>query len=280
MALVYGSASTRPPAATAASPLRSLAPATEAKLATRASAGLPAIGDDYPRRRVWARAVAPSAVLAVLDLLAVIVGFARGQVLLAIVALVLFVPFTAIAVLGARFAGSDPLRLNPAEKRAIAAASHWQSRQDWTGPLAGGAERGVVIAAAEAAERIARTPAWRSGRIDELRVQLDLSYELDQIDEQAHSIAAARAQYGASDPGPAPTLDRAWNATVDRVAALTAYADELDNYEQRYRAAIGRQGDSLRDSHSSPGSAGDEPVSDQLMALMIYLNSTLDSGGL
>ena len=163
MALVHGSASTRPPAADAATPLRSLAPATEAKLATRAAAGLPAIGADYPRRRVWQRVVIPSGGLAVLDLLGVIVGFARGQVLLAVFALVLFVPFTAMALLGARFAASDPLRLGPAENRAITAARHWQSRQDWTGPLAGGEERGVVIAAVDAAERIARTPAWRSG---------------------------------------------------------------------------------------------------------------------
>ena len=245
MALVHGSASTRAPEANAATPLRSLAPATEAKLANRAASGLPPIGRDYPRRRVWQRVVVPSAGLAVLDLLGVIVGFARGQVLLAIVALVLFVPFATIAVLGARFAAADPLRLSPAENRAIAAAGRWQSRLDWTGPLAGGSERGVVIAAVDAAERIARTPAWRSGRIDELRVHLDLAHELDQIDEQAHSIATARTQYGSTGPAASPTLDKTWNATVDRVAALTAYADELDNYEQRHREAVNRSGDTV-----------------------------------
>ena len=277
MALVHGSASTRPPAADAATPLRSLAPATEAKLATRAAAGLPAIGADYPRRRVWQRVVIPSGGLAVLDLLGVLVGFARGQVLLAVFALVLFVPFTAMALLGARFAASDPLRLGPAENRAITAARHWQSRQDWTGPLAGGEERGVVIAAVDAAERIARTPAWRSGRIDELRVHLDLAYELDRIDEQAHSIATARRQYGGADPGPTPTLDKGWAAVVDRVAALTAYADELDNYEQRHRAAVNRAGETVGTTLSGRSPA-DQAASDQLTALMIYLGSNLGGG--
>jgi hypothetical protein len=280
MALVHGSAmSTRPPAADAATPLRSLAPETEAKLAARASAGLAAIGPDYPRRRVWQRVVVPSGLLAAADAAGIGVGAAHGQAVLAVIAAVLFVPFAAIAALGARFAAADPLRLTVGERRAVAAASHWQSRQDWTGPHAGTVERGLVVAATSAAERIARTAAWRSGYVDELRVHLDLAHELDQIDDQSHRIAAARTQYGGALPTATPALDTAWTTCVDRVAALTAYANQLDGYDQRRAEMLARQGDPVRDTGLLAGSVSDEMASQEMLALLFYLNANFQGGG-
>jgi len=147
----------------------------------------------------------------------------------------------------------------------------------WTGPLSSGSERGLVIAAAAAAERIARSPTWRSGRLDEQRVRLDLATELDQIDEQAHRIGTARHEGGAA-PGTTPVIAAAWEATLNRVAALTAYASHLDGYDERRRTALARQGDPLRDSDLMAGSVRDELASDELTALMFYLGANLDGG--
>jgi hypothetical protein len=282
MALIAGSPmSMRPPTVQAAAPLRALPAAIEAKLASRASAGLTPQGTEHPRGRVWQRVVLPSGTLAALDAVGVVVGAADGHYVLAIIAGVLFVPLGAIAAFGARFASSDPLRLSTRDRRAINDASRWHSKQVWTGPLSSGSERGLVIAAAAAAERIARSPTWRSGRLDEQRVRLDLAAELDQIDEQAHRIGSARHLGGAAPsttPGTTPVIDAAWEATLNRVAALTAYAGQLDGYDERRRAALARQGDPLRDSDLMAGSVRDELASDELAALMFYLGANLEGG--
>jgi len=249
-AVVAGSGLNADPHLEADVPLRSLPPAVEAKLAARVQA--PAAALD-PRRRV----VGPSAALAGLDLVAVIVAAVTGHVVLAIVAAVLFVPLAGLAVMGARFAAN---RLSFAERQQVAAASSWRSRQAWTGR---GEERGLVIAAVDAAGRIARSPAWRSGRLDEQRVRLDLAAELDQIDEQAHRIADARAN--GADVG------AAWDAALDRVAALTAYANELDGYAQRRRAELARQ-DPVATEQLLAGTAGDQLALEQLAALTAFLD--------
>jgi hypothetical protein len=277
LALIAGSAmSMRAPRLDAATPLRSLPPVLEAKLAARADAGLVPLGADHPRRGLWGRVVLPSAAFAGLDAVGIGVGAAAGHTVLAIFAGVLFIPFAGIAGAGARFAGRDPLRFTAADRRQVSAASRWESGQEWTGALAGGAERGLVIAATVAGERIARSPTWRSGRIDELRIQLDLAHELDQIDDQAHRIALARRAQGPSTPGRAPVVDAAWDAAVDRVAALTAYADQIDGWEQRRIDALTRQGDPVRDSELLAGSTLDDMAVEQLTALMLVLGPSMD----
>jgi len=256
LARIAGSGMNQDPHLEAPAPLRALPPELEAKL----TAGPPT--DVDLRRRV----VGPSAALAVLDAIAVVVAIAAGHVVLAIVAGVLFVPLAALAVLGARYGGN---RLTMADRARVAAASKWRSRQDWSGPLGMGDERGLVIAAVHAAGRIAATPGWRSGRLDEQRVRLDLATELDQIDDQAHRIATARV---AGHPGTA--ADAAWTAALDRVAALTAYADELDGTAQRQReaaAAVG--GDPVRDEQLLTGATLDGFALENLVALTLFLGA-------
>ncbi len=274
MALVAGSPmSMRPPTAQAAAPLRPLPAALEAKLAARAGAGLVPLGTEYPHGRVWQRVVLPSGTLAAADAVGVAVGAGAGHYLLATVAGVIFVPLAAVAAFGARFALRDALRLTAADRRAVNDASRWHSRQVWTGPLSSGAERGLVIAAARAAERIAATGTWRSGRIDEQRLHLDLGHELDQIDDQAHRIATARAEHGATPPGGTPVIDAAWDGILSRVAALTAYGGQLDGQDRARAEALARRGDPVRDADLMAGSVRDEMAAEELAALTYYLSA-------
>jgi hypothetical protein len=266
MAYIAGSPMSASPAVRAATPLGPLPPALEAKLAARSVSTASSAG---VRRRI----VLPSGLLAAVDAVGVGVAAVSGHVLLAIVAAVLFVPLAALAIAGARF-GNDPMRLTSADRRALSAASRWQSTQSWTGPVAHSRERGLVIAAARAAERIAASPAWRTGYLDEQRVRLDLAFELEQIDDQAHRIATASLGVGAVGPGTAPAVEAAWDAALNRVAALTAYANRLDGYEQRRREELARQGDPVRDSDLLAGSVRDEIAFDQLAALTIYLSAS------
>jgi hypothetical protein len=267
LAFVAGSPMAQnPPRANAVAPLRRLPPELEAKLAGRAGV------DASPRDRIGSRIVLPSAVLAVLDAIGIVIGIATDRYALAIVAAVLFVPLTTAAVLGARFAKRDPLRLTAADRRAIADASRWESKQAWTGPVAFCQERGLIIAAVRMAERIARSPAWRSGRIDEQRVRLDLGAELDQIDDQAHRVAMARHQQDGRALGDPTAVDAAWEAALNRVAALTEYANQISGHDARPTELIA-QGDPVRDSTLLAGSARDEIALDQLVALTYYLNA-------
>jgi len=253
LARIAGSGMSQDPHLEAAAPLRPLPPELEAKL----TAG-PAADVDL-RRRV----VRPSAALAALDAIAVVVAIATGHAVLAIVAGVLFVPLAALAVLGARYGGH---RLSMADRARVAAASKWQSRQDWSGPLALGRERGLVLAAVDAARRITATPGWRSGSLDEQRVRLDLAVELDQIDDQAHRIAAARVA-GTGDPA---AMEVAWEAALDRVAALTAYAGELDGSARRQRATMG---DPVRDGDLLTGATLDGFALEHLVTLTAFLGA-------
>src|SRR3954453_2698331 len=83
-----------------------------------------------PGRRV----VGPSAALAGLDAVGVIVAIITGHVVLAVLAGVLLVPLAGLAVLGARYRSrTSGNRLTIADRAHIASASKWRSRQDWTG---------------------------------------------------------------------------------------------------------------------------------------------------
>lgn len=235
------------PTLQAVAPLRALPPVIEAKLANRAEAGLSLPGGDHPGG-----------------------GRPRGAGL------------PRITSAAARFLARDPLRLTSSDRREIAKASRWQSRQPWTGPLAFCTERALVVAATYAAERIARSPAWRSGRLDEHRVRLDLAGELDQIDAQAFRIASARYQGsvgGLPVAAPAsPVVDQAWETTVTRVAALSCYADSLDGLARRQAEALARMGDPVRDSELMAGSVLDEIASDDLAVLSYFFAAALFSG--
>lgn len=166
------------------------------------------------------KVVVPCALLAVIDVVALIVAIATGHYVLAVVAGLLFVPLATLAGIGAGMMrrGPQPVR--------------WASKQPWTEPLAATTEYGLVATAAGAVDRIDGSSGAFGGRAD-------LAVELDQIDEQAYRIAAAKQQTGASDP----ILDQARQALVDRVTALTAYADgDLDALSAFLDA---REGDSF-----------------------------------
>ena len=271
LAAIAGSAMSQSPQVRADFPLRPVSPEIEAKLEARAQRDrLPAPAGGRPPTDL-AKIVVPCALLAVLDAVAVVIALATGHNVLAVVAGILFVPLAALAVIGAGLMRRDPLQLTPADRRAMNAASRWDAKQAWTGPLATSSERGLVIAAARVAERIARSPGWRSDALSEHRLRLDLAAELDQIDDQAHRIAVARQQpAGGADP----VVEQAWESTVDRVAALTAYADNLDGLAAAQTAAINRLGgDPVRDSDLLAGSARDEFALEQLYALALYLNA-------
>jgi hypothetical protein len=263
----------------AQAPLRALPPAVEAKLANRAAAGLPPIGLDHPRGRVWQRVVLPSACFAGLDGVGALVAAGDGHPVLAVGAAALFVPFAALAGLAGQWARRDPLRLTTSERREIHRASRWESHQLWTGPLAHCRERALVVAAMRAAQRIVRSPAWRSGRLDEHRVRLDVGGELDQIDEQAYRIASAR--YSGSAGGlpvegpPNPVVDQAWEAVLTRVSALTAYAESLDGLARQQALDLQRLGDPVRDAALMGGAARDEIAIEDLAALTYFIAATL-----
>jgi hypothetical protein len=283
MAHIHGApGSIQPPTVQAAAPLRALSAPLEAKLANRAGAGYAPYGVDHPRGRVWQRVVLPSGSLAALDGVGAGVAAADGHPVLAIGAGVLFVPLAVLAAAATRWGSRDPLRLTTLERREITKASRWESRQLWTGPLAFCQERGLVVAATRAAERIARSPAWRSGRLDEHRVRLDVGNELDQIDEQAFRIASARYEGstgGLPVEGPGdPVVDQAWEAALTRVAALTCYAESLDGLARQQAVERARLGDPVRDSDLMAGLTMDEIAVEDITALTYFLGAAIWTG--
>jgi hypothetical protein len=282
LALIAGSAgSATAPSLQAEAPLSRPPAATAQSIAARTAAGLTPVGHDHPRSGTWRRVVVPSTTLAVLDGIAAAVAIAKGSTILAIAAGVIFLVFAGLAISGARFASSDPLRLGASDRRALRTARRWRSRQDWSGPLAFCPERGLLVAALDAARRIARTPIWQSGQLDAHRARLDLATELDQIDAGAHAVAKSRyggpggtvnAAGGLPTAGPStPSIERAWDAVVTRVAALTCYADSLDGLPARVAAALSRD-------TSGSGATAAEFMNDDAAALDFFLGAALFGG--
>lgn len=247
-------------------PLRPLSPELTTKLIERG-------GPDPVKPRVTL-----AGLVAVVDAVLLVVALVTGHPVLAIVAGLLLVLLGG-AALAARRTTPGP-RLSPAELKAIRVASRWRSQQDWTGPIAHTRERALVVAAIRAVERIIASPAWRSGRLDEHRVRIDVAIELDQVDAQAFRVAAAR--YEGSSGGlplerPAdPVVERAWQAVVTRVAALTCYADSLDGLaESRARSLA----DPVRDAGLLGGSFQDELATQNLAALTFFYAATMFDAG-
>ena len=276
-----GGPSLRPATVTSSTRLREPAAELTAKLDARRQAGLAPEGSNYPRRTTVILLGAGVAVLGAtgvvgllgtvlvyavslgqLDLLPVIVGLLAGLACLG---------FAAGGV--ARYAGGDPLRISSTERRGLAGAKYWQSRQGWIGPLSGSRERRLALVARDLVERIANSPAWQSGELDGHRLQLDLISELDQIDEQAYQLAQLRAtlgQAGAPRAEPDAALEHGWNALVDRVAALLVYAGKLGVFErdlaQRVTYDRMRQADE-QVARLLAGAARDDLAADTLHAL-------------
>lgn len=271
LAAVAGSALAQPPRVRAGYPLRPVAPEIEVKLAARARDERLPMPGGRGQQADLGKVVVPCALLALVDVIVLIIAIASGHYVFAVLAGVLFVPLAALAAMGAGMMRRDPLQLTVAERRAMAIASRWDSKQAWTGALATTDERGLVIAAARVAERIARSPGWRLDALGEHRLRLDLIAELDQIDDQAHRIALARQQQAGA---PDPLLEQSWQALVDRVAALTAYADSLDGLAAAQAATVDQLGgDPVRDSDLLAGSTRDQLALEQLYALSLFLNA-------
>jgi hypothetical protein len=136
----------------------------------------------------------------------------------------------------------------PARLNALSANRYWQSRQNWIGPLSTSWERKLTIVARDIVGRIASSAAWQ------LEPRLDLVAELDQIDEQAHRLAAR------ADTDDVVIHGR--GALADRVAALFVYADELDRHARRAAADTDEA-----DSVLLAGAARDELAAEHVRAL-------------
>ena len=240
----YGGPSLRPSSLNSAARLAEPPPEVAGKIDARQRAGFSAEGLDYPRRSTAARGGVLAGLLALLGLILVLVdgiSLAMGG---GIVALILTIAGLAALASGVGsgisisvYANRDPLRLTHDERHALHQTKRWQSRQNWIGPLSGSIERRLVIVARDLVERIVASPAWASGHLAAHRTRLNLSAELDQIDEQAFGLATLRAQLAASvqiaGDQRAVAAEQGWQRLVDRVAGLAVYAQRLDGVQQR-----------------------------------------------
>lgn len=219
-------------------PMRRPPAALAAKQAARSRAGLPHEGGD-PDAALWSALVLPTGLLAVTDLgIGGVAELATGGALspvLTAVWLGSFATLGGVCANAARRLGRNGLRLTAAERRTLEASRHWESRQPWRPPLTGGPERRLVSMACDLVRRVTAGPVWAADYLDDQRLRLDLTAELDQIDAQAYRLATARPAGDAAEPaGPA------WHALIDRVVALERYADELAALDLRLaaRAAV------------------------------------------
>jgi hypothetical protein len=217
----HGGLSMRPAELPAGMPI---GPPTEAALPHEpGTSGSLEIGADARR---LARIVVPGALLALVGML-MLAGVVTVVALVAGVLLAIMV--AVVGLLG--LAGTGTVVAWRLSRRSLSrreSSASWQSRQSWLGPLAQSRERRLVFVAVDTVARIARSDAWASEYTDDHRIRLDLVTELDQIDEQAYQLAALRHRLGDQpDEHHAAALDQSWDALVDRVSALSAYADRL-----------------------------------------------------
>jgi hypothetical protein len=214
--------SLRPAALVSADPLRPLPGALLAKLEVRRRAGYDPAGPNHPRGERWQQVIFPELGLGAAAAVVLLVAVILGPGLLAAIAGAALAASALITAAAWQWIRSDPLRIQPDERRALTAAGYWQSRQPWTAALNTGPERALLSVSVETAAQIASSPAWRSGYLDGHRLVLDLADELDEIDAQLVPIAQARLA-GAAEADRNRALDNA----LDRVLALRAYAAGL-----------------------------------------------------
>jgi hypothetical protein len=219
----HGGLSMRPAELPAGVPL---GPPTEAALPHEpGTRGGLEIGADA---RQLARILVPGALLALVGML-VLAGVVTAVALVAGVLLAIMVAI--VGLLG--LAGTGMVVAWRVSRRSLSRkerkeSTSWQSRQSWLGPLAQSRERRLVFVAVDTVARIARSDAWASDYTDDHRIRLDLVTELDEIDDQAYQLAALRHRLGEQpDEHHAAAVDQSWNALVDRVTALSEYADRL-----------------------------------------------------
>lgn len=229
----HGGLSLRPAALPAALP--SASQDVPHELGTR---GRLEIGGDA---RQLARILVPAGLLALVAMLVLagvvtLAGFTVGIVAAIGVALVGMVGVGAVgAFVVTRLARRSAIGAAP--------ALSWESAQPWPVALAQSPERRLVFVAVDVVARIAESPAWASP-------SLDLAAELDEIDAQAYRLAQSEGE-----------LHRqGWDALVDRVSALSDYADRLATLETEPIPAID-------DPHLVAGSVRDELAADHVRRL-------------
>jgi len=214
-------------------------------------------GDPVPGQ--LARILVPAGLLALFGML-VLAGVVTAVALTVGVLLAIAVALVGMVAVGG-VGAFVVLRLS---RRSLVAAPTggvaWQSAQQWLGPLAQSRERRLVFVAMDTVARIAGTDAWSSPDLDEHRIRLDLLAELDDIDAQAHRLAELREQAG---DHPADVLTQGWDALVDRVSALSAYADRLAALEST--PAVAPTDDTA--TQLLAGSVRDELASDHVRGL-------------
>jgi hypothetical protein len=195
-----------PPSLLAARPLTEPPARVAGTIAARITAGLPPVGREHPRRLRW---IGPASAAM---LLAVFASFFLGwyAVLLALGA----------AVVTFHYLRSDPLRLSGGERRAYDASTSWRSEQPWDSRNSAGPQRRLVATACDAVARIVSSHSWATPALDEHRLRLDLAAELADIDRRAFLLTET-------------TLPPALEALEARVAALTCYADEIEEADRK-----------------------------------------------
>jgi hypothetical protein len=217
----HGGLSMRPAELPAGLPL---GPPTEAALPHEPGTGGGLdIGADARR---LARILVPGALFALVGML-VLAGVVTAVALVAGVLLAIMVAIVGfLGLAGTGMVVAWRLSRRSLSRKEISAS--WQSRQSWLGPLSQSQERRLVFVAVDTVARIAHSDAWASDYTDDHRIRLDLVTELDEIDDQAYQLAALRHRLGEQpDEQHAAAVDQSWNALVDRVSALSAYADRL-----------------------------------------------------
>jgi hypothetical protein len=145
----------------------------------------------------------------------------------------------------------------------------WQSVQPWIGQHTQSPERRLVFVAVDTVARIAGSAAWSSPYLDDHRIRLDLVTELDDIDAQAYQLAELRSRTGGQGHHE-EVLRQGWDALVDRVSALSNYADRLAGLAPE----LARRAEADRAAHADDaaarllaGSVRDELASDQVRGL-------------
>lgn len=264
-------ASLRPISIVSPSPLRPLPAPVVAKVDARARTGLEPTGVEHPRRESLQWVVVP-VVAGAAAAIALIVGLAISHQLLALVAGLVLAASVVSGVALTAWVHSDPLRIHPAEGKALMNANLWESRQPWVGPIRDAPERGLVALSADLVAQIAASPAWRSSYLDVHRSRLDLPAELDQIDAQARQCATNRAARPSD-----PANEAAYLVLVDRVAALRRYAQELDVLGTQLAAAAAGVDAELHRGQFAGGPAVGYPTEAvrQMTSELSYLNTSL-----
>ncbi len=249
-------------------------------------------GLDYPRKQAAVRGGVLSGLVALLgtillavDGVSLALGGGLAALIMMIVGLAGLVFGVASAIPISMYANRDPLRLTHEDRHALHQTKRWQSRENWIGPLSGSVERRLVIVARDLVERIVASPAWSSGHLAAHRSQLNLAYELDQIDEQAMGLATLRAQLasGVRIPGDqrAAAIEQGCTA-VDRVAGLAVYAERLDGIQLKLAREAAENEAAYADGTVAKlvaGAVRDELASDTLRSLSDELSPPSELDG-